>query len=234
MRKKHLTISEKEELIGLRNSGATYPELAKKYRISERRAMQIVKNTQKKPEISDVQTPTPEQNADILPENSAPTTVEPLQPQPQTEILPKLEEPHDEAPQPEEKKLDEILPLTDEDKKFNSAEELGAPKVQPENSAIQISKGDRAAAVESASRFICDAVNMVCDSQLQKPLTENERKTMINYGKSFWEYYLPENASDKTIVLIMYSGAIVSIGLARQKEIKTYIEKRKQLSQNAA
>ena len=234
MRKKHLTAAEKEELIGLRNSGATYPELAKKYRISERRAMQIIKGTQKKPEISDVQTSTLEQNADIQPENLTPTTVEPLQPQSQTEILPKIEEPHDETPQPEEKKLDEILPLTDEDKKFNSAEELGSPKVQPENSAPQISKGDRAAAVESASRFVCDAVNMICDSQLQKPLTENEKKTMLNYGKSFWEYYLPENANDKTIVLIMYSGAIVSIGLARQKEIKTFIEKRKQLNQNAA
>jgi len=234
MRKKHLTAAEKEELIGLRNSGATYPELAKKYRISERRAMQIVKGTQKKTEINDVANQTQEQNADTQPENSAPPTVEPLEPQAQPEILPKLDEPHDEAPKAEEKKIDEILPLSEEDKKFNSAEELGSPKVQPESSAPQISKGERAAAVESASRFVCDAVNMVCDSQLQKPLTENEKKTMLNYGKSFWEYYLPENANDKTIVLIMYSGAIVSIGLARQKEIKTFIEKRKQLNQNAA
>lgn len=234
MRRKQLTETEKQELIGLKHSGATYSELAKKYRISARRAMQIVKNANKKPEIIDVNQPTPSAEEIKPPEISQPPAEEQSTPQLQGETLVQNSPASVETPQPQENKLDEILPLTDEDKKYSSAEELGAPKLQPEISQGNLTNSERTAAAESAARFVCDTLNIICDSQLKKPLSDSEKKTMISYGKSFWVYYLPEQTNNKTVVALMYGGAIIGVALARKDEIKTVLEKRKQAEQKAA
>lgn len=225
MRRKHLNDQEKEELCGLKVSGATYAELAKKYRISERRAMQIVKQSRKKEDNFMLAT---EQSANST-EISQASTTEQNPPQPASEIKAELPSSTLEAPKEEEKKIDEILPLTDEDRKFNSAEELGAPPVSPENSQPSGRvkyDAEQWSSAQAVSDFLANALDLVCTDRLGAPLSAKEKNLMSIHGTKALYYWLPK-ADDKMIATGIYVTTVGSILLIRKDKIVKMLEENK-------
>lgn len=225
MRRKHLNDQEKLELVGLKNSGATYGELAKKYRISERRAMQIVKQSKKisQPERSDPV------RAEMITEHSQSATIEQLPPQTESEIKSELPASTLEAPKNDEKKIDEILPLTDEDKKFNSVEELGAPPVSQEISQQKGSMkydAEQWASAQAVSDFVANALDLICADRLGAPLTAKEKNLMSVHGTKALYYWLPK-ADDRTIATGIYLTTAGSILLIRKDRIMKALDKGK-------
>lgn len=225
MRRKHLNDQEKLELTGLKNSGATYGELAKKYRISERRAMQIVKQSKK---ISQPERAEPTQ-IETIAENSHPATIEQLPPQTESEIKSELPASTLEAPKNDEKKIDEILPLTDEDKKFNSVEELGAPPVSQEISQQKGSvkyDAEQWASAQAVSDFVANALDLICADRLGTPLTAKEKNLMSVHGTKALYYWLPKT-DDRTIATGIYLTTAGSILLIRKDRIMKALDKGK-------
>jgi len=229
MRRKHLNDQEKAELCGLKVSGATYAELAKKYRISERRAMQIVKQSRKKEDNFTSATEQPANNNEI---SEAPS-IEQNPPQLASEIKTELPSSTLEAPKEEEKKIDEILPLTDEDRKFNSAEELGAPPVSPESSQPSGRvkyDAEQWASAQAVSDFIANALDLICADRLGAPLTAKEKNLMSVHGTKALYYWLPK-ADDRTIATGIYLTTAGSILLIRKDRIMKALDQGKNTKQ---